>query len=594
MLFYKRLGLLAFIAVIALSGCGKPPTPIYLADKAGYTDFVARVDDRFGITMADLYDSLYNSDRMAGGGVMEPEAIKAVLDSILVDTLVGFLADETDISKSYPDYRGYQNLYSTALLQAFFDEKIKNEIKIDSAEVVEFYYSRPDLFSVEEQVLLYHILISHRGFLLGPDSIAFKAMDWDSLQAYTKAYAFEVKARLDSGMVFEKVAQQYSHDSHSNKRGGYVGWTKRGTYNDPFDSIAFNLMPGQISEPYPDDNGWHIIWVPQHFNTGLQPLDTSFYQIAKETLTNMKTNERGRTLIDSIKTLPRDIVYNEPLLDTNIYKVERSEWVAVVNGTDTIDCNEVRSLEEAYRGNNRIDNSTSEMKREMIDHLADRKMMLEVAHDLGIDTLDYVCKQEYDIRHSFARRYAAQDQAEPSWLPSKEEIEAYYNKHLADFRVDKPLKVQHIIVPDSMMGELVRDQALAGVDFMELARQYYPGESSIRVDLADLGWINKNDVPAEVWRAAIQTLVGNISHPVKTEFGYHIVKVLDRHETKGVDEASPEISKILRRKHSQEVYGRFRDMLYARYDVSFPNKISPVHLRPVDQRQEGHGESSGQ
>jgi len=69
-----------------------------------------------------------------------------------------------------------------------------------------------------------------------------------------------------------------------------------------------------------------------------------------------------------------------------------------------------------------------------------------------------------------------------------------YEYNIDDYTFEKPLTVQHIIVDDSVTGEFIRDQANSGVDFLDLAETFYPGEPSLRRELAQLGKIGPNDV----------------------------------------------------------------------------------------------------
>ena len=107
---------------------------------------------------------------------------------------------------------------------------------------------------------------------------------------------------------------------------------------------------------------------------------------------------------------------------------------------------------------------------------------------------------------------------------------------------------------------------------------------SIRAELANLGAVGPDDVPARLWEAAMTTPVGDISHPVLTEYGYHIVKVIDRIDTKSLPNVSNKIRTILKKQHNQEVFNQFKNRLYKHYNVTFPSNLRPVHLRPLDQR----------
>ena len=69
-----------------------------------------------------------------------------------------------------------------------------------------------------------------------------------------------IKKRIMSGKnTFEEMALQYSQDPSAKNAGGSLGFVKRGTLVTEFESVAFNLKPGEISEPVKTQFGYHII-----------------------------------------------------------------------------------------------------------------------------------------------------------------------------------------------------------------------------------------------------------------------------------------------------------------------------------------------
>lgn len=67
-----------------------------------------------------------------------------------------------------------------------------------------------------------------------------------------------VYARLMSGEDFELMAEGYSQDPYSSRRGGDIGWYKRGQLLKEFESAAFSLDTGEITHPIMAGGGFHI------------------------------------------------------------------------------------------------------------------------------------------------------------------------------------------------------------------------------------------------------------------------------------------------------------------------------------------------
>ena len=578
----KCTSFLILIGLLAIS-CGPPPI-VYEKDLDKQDYVVARVDTLFEVTLPQLYDSIKNSDLLPLGGVLTAPDARQILDSMLCDTLTGLAATTIKLDEHYNEHRMYRLRYHNALIRAFLDQEVYQKVSFDSAEVFEFYHSRLDLFSIKEQVMLYHILISPVGLKFGKDSLHFRSLPPDQFDTELEEYAHQIRRLIDIGTSFDEVAREYSHDKLAGQNGGYVGWTKRGEYRHPFDSVAFSLPEGEVSQPYQDNDGWHIILVSRHMPEGIPPYDSTAYLVAMQDLRNTKTNAIGGQLGDSLTRLPVDYVYNEAILDTNVYLVERPVWAAIVNGTDTIDFNQLRTHEETWRSNNRVDNTTVEMKKEMIAVLAEKIIVIQTARDLRCDTLSEAVEAEAYFRHVYSKSVYEADRYDHTWRPDDSLVRQYYDEHIDRFTIEKPMEIQHIIAEDSSFAEFLRDQAMAGADFLELAREYYPGEPEIRAELANLGRVGPDEVPDELYDAALMTPVGDVSSPVKTEFGYHIVKVVSRQDAIGFARASMEIVPILRRQHAQVVFGQYRDRLYDRFRVEFPGKLRPLHFKPLEYR----------
>jgi parvulin-like peptidyl-prolyl isomerase len=82
----------------------------------------------------------------------------------------------------------------------------------------------------------------------------------------------------------------------------------------------------------------------------------------------------------------------------------------------------------------------------------------------------------------------------------------------------------------------LRERILAGEDFAALAKAYSDDTSS-GANGGDLGWFGRNAMVAPFEEAAFSLAVGEVSEPVKTDFGYHLIEVLERDDARPKDES---------------------------------------------------------
>ena len=79
-----------------------------------------------------------------------------------------------------------------------------------------------------------------------------------------KAKAESIRKRIAGGEDFAKIAKEESDDTSSGEKGGDLGEFKKGMMVPPFETAAFALKPGELSEPVLTPFGYHIIQVQTH------------------------------------------------------------------------------------------------------------------------------------------------------------------------------------------------------------------------------------------------------------------------------------------------------------------------------------------
>lgn len=104
--------------------------------------------------------------------------------------------------------------------------------------------------------------------------------------------------------------------------------------------------------------------------------------------------------------------------------------------------------------------------------------------------------------------------------------EAFYKENGDMFDLDE-VKARHILVDDALLADELYERLTKGEDFAELAKEFSkdPGSAA---NGGDLGYFKRNEMVKEFDEAAFSMEIGEISKPVQTNFGYHIIKVEDK------------------------------------------------------------------
>ena len=157
--------------------------------------------------------------------------------------------EPTEYTRDLFETNRQQVIESFDLAIGFDGEDLRNLIAIQELQRRIFEEVTADLPTEEEQVWARHILVE----------------DEDT--------ALEVLERLEDGDDWSELAAEFSTDTSNKDRGGDLGWFGTGRMVAPFETAAFALGFGEISDPVETDFGWHIIQLLGRENRSLSPAE---------------------------------------------------------------------------------------------------------------------------------------------------------------------------------------------------------------------------------------------------------------------------------------------------------------------------------
>ncbi|MDQ0881045.1 peptidylprolyl isomerase [Peribacillus sp. V2I11] len=120
---------------------------------------------------------------------------------------------------------------------------------------------------------------------------------------------------------------------------------------------------------------------------------------------------------------------------------------------------------------------------------------------------------------------------EPRITVTDDEISTYFEDNKDTFAQAEQVEASHILVEDEKTAKKVAKEIAEGGDFAKLAAEY-----STDTETADnggsLGYFGKGDMVDEFEDVAFDLDINKVSDPVKTDYGYHIIKVTGKKEAK--------------------------------------------------------------
>ena len=148
---------------------------------------------------------------------------------------------------------------------------------------------------------------------------------------------------------------------------------------------------------------------------------------------------------------------------------------------------------------------------------------------------------------------------------SSKEVDDYYQKNKDKFGQPKRVRLRHILIPFNSKdpeaagtarkkAESIREEALHGKDFGELAKKYSE-DSGSKDRGGDLGFISRGQVIPQIEEEAFSLKAGAISKVIETRFGFHILKADEWQEARvdPLEKVADQIQTLLRNRRAREL-----------------------------------------
>lgn len=219
---------------------------------------------------------------------------------------------------------------------------------------------------------------------------------------------------------------------------------------------------------------------------------------------------------------------------------------------------ELKSLPEWARGKFKSDSD----KEEFLDSIIEKEILYAEAKKNKLDKeKDYIAKlKEFEKMNLITT--LLEKEIRDKVKVEDTEVHSFYENNMDKFKKDAGIRASHILVDSENTGITILAELKAGKDFAKLAAQYSTDEGNAKSG-GDLGFFGRGRMVPEFEDAAFKLNVGEVSGLVKTQFGYHIIKVIEKKEGTPLDfeEAKENIKRQMLAEKQRNAYQSFIDGL---------------------------------
>lgn len=514
--------------------------------KGSPTDVLAELSD-IKITR-EMYDKEVEAFKQvaqpqASAHLVTPEGRQDFLRQLVEVTMFQKKAQLENLDKT-DTFKTEVHNAAVVVLSMEHMKKLLDKITVDEAATKKFYEDNKKSFTEPDQYHLFQITTD------------------------TKEKADSIVKDINSGKSFIEIAKASSLDE-SKANGGDKGFVGIDELAIEIGNAVSSLEKDKISAPIKLEEDLYIIVKYTEKKTGeVKPYDTVSSQIRRD-IAGEKQVETFKAEIERLKK-----VYNFSL-DKNVAETIRKEKLtdAELNAiVAKYDGKEIK-VSEIYKDLEQIPAFIrpqilgGEGLNDFLDQHFARVLSLVDAEK----NFDAYSKENPDVISDVTRRTLIKSLFDKVLNPitvSDAEIKEFYNKNLSNFASPAQIHAHHILVKEeadakSLMEKLAKEPA----KFEEIAKSSSICPSGSQG--GDLGNFSEGQMVPEFENACKTAEIGKVTGPVKTQFGYHIIRVDGRTPagTMKLEDVQENIRKQILPQKQKEAFDAYVETLRKEFNV---------------------------
>lgn len=204
---------------------------------------------------------------------------------------------------------------------------------------------------------------------------------------------------------------------------------------------------------------------------------------------------------------------------------------------------------------------TPQGRKEMLDTMVIRELILQQASKDGVDKGPEIEEKLQDLKKRLIVEAFLKKKVESESQVSDADLKKFYDQNIDKFKTGEQVKASHILVKTEKEAKDILAQIKAGGNFEELAKKHSVDSSSAKG--GDLGWFGKGSMVPAFEKAALALKEGQVSDVVKSDFGFHIIKLTGKRPagTRPFEEVKEQIKAAIMPTKQQEVFQKIKEEL---------------------------------
>lgn len=239
--------------------------------------------------------------------------------------------------------------------------------------------------------------------------------------------------------------------------------------------------------------------------------------------------------------------------------------LATVNGKEIRE-NDLNMAMARFPQENQQFFATEQGKEQLLEQLISFELVHKYAEDENLsETEEY--KSQLEILKKDLLIQAGVKNVLDAVTVTDEEVKAFYEGNPEMFKGEASVRAKHILVDNEEKAKEVKAAIDGGVSFEDAAKEHSNCPSSSQG--GDLGFFTRGKMVPEFEEAAFTLAIGEVSNPVQTQFGYHLIKVEEKTKeaAKSFEEVKDQLKVNLLSQKQNATYINFINKLKQEQDV---------------------------